>query len=149
MRSRVKTPVGEDVLVALLPPLLLAETGIWKLMRGYETRRYAGSDLLLSQLMGEGRLISLTPEEIEDLFDRMEFLITLEYAAVRMATPDVHFWTPPGLYLWRRDSRQRQRRWAQDAFSHLVKAGLLGGTDTKAVATLAAVDEHLKKIPNY
>jgi hypothetical protein len=149
MHARATTPVGEYRLVMGLPVIELAETGVWKLMKGYERQRYPGSDWLLDLMKTEGRQVGLVEDEIEDLFDRLEFLITLEYARWRSKEPDVHFWAPPGLYIWRRNSLGRQRAWVERTMPALLRAGLVGEGEALAKQLLATVDAHLAKMPTW
>lgn len=149
MHARGRTSEGEVALVTRLPPLALLGGDVWKQLKGYEKRRLGGSDLLLKLLKTDGHLVTLTDEEVEDLFDRLEFLISLEFAQLRLSVADKYFWTPLGIYTWNTGSLTRQRTWLQKTVPNLLHAGLLGGTEASANKTLSTVDEFLKKIPNY
>jgi SIR2-like domain len=150
MHSKAKTPDLELELLSLLPPTKVVNDGnVWKHLKGYKTKAHAGSEFLLNLFKLECPLITLTDDETEDLFDRLEFLITLEFAHFRLTTPNVHFWTPVGPYLRRRGSLPRQLAWFEASAHPLIKAGLLGGDSAKARHVVDAVNEHLKKIPNY
>lgn len=150
MRTKAKTPDGDVELVSHLPPTVVVDSGdIWKHLKGYDSRRHPGSDFLLDLLKIECREVTLTEAETEDLFDRLEFLVTLEYAHIRLATPNVHFWTPVGSYVWRRGSLTNQRAWFKETALTLLRAGLIGGDNVKSKPVIDAVDDHLKKIPTW
>jgi hypothetical protein len=149
MHSRAKTPKIDRALVTMLPPLAVVNGDAWKSLIGYESRRLGGSDFLFDLLKVDARQITLTEDETADLLDRLEYLVTLEFAHVRLATPQVHFWTPVGRYVWRTGSREKQRDWVKSESVVLLRAGLLGGTDASCSKALAAVDEHLKTVSSY
>lgn len=148
LHARVRASGEEDALVKLLPPMALVNGDVWKLLKDYERRRFGGSDFLFSLLTKEGRQISLTQDEIVELFDRLEFLVTLEFAQICLSA-NSHFWMPIGSYFWRSGSLERQRAWVKEARPALLRAGLLGGTDPSADKLLAAVDGFLKQIPRF
>lgn len=149
MHSKVKTPNAELELASLLPMLALTDGDVWKLLKGYERQRLGGSDFLLDLIKRDSRPITLTDEETEALFDRLEFLITLEFARLRLDTPNIHFWTPVGSYTWRRGSLDAQWKWLSATSGALSRAGLLGGTDARFKEVLDVVVEHLKRIPTW
>lgn len=149
MHSKVKTPNEELELISLLPVTALVDGDPWKLLKGYGDRRFAGSDFLLDLIKRDSRRITLTDEETESIFDRLEFLITMEFARVRLDHPNIHFWTPVGSYVWRRGSLDAQLKWLADTAATMIRAGLLGGTEARFKQVSDAVVEHLKRIPRW
>ena len=90
----------------------------------------------------------IDPGETDDLFDRLEFLITLEFAhfglQAQAASKDgLWFWIPIGRYIWKSGGDGIfARLTAHDDLPpdhSVLRAGLLGGTPTAATEAVLAV----------
>lgn len=125
----------------------------WKLLDGLDQRRTPASDFVVSLFSNEIQDIAMDRGEAEDIFDRVEFLMSLEFSYFRLSevkSSGIWFWMPPGRYIWRRHGKVRSTLLA--AFSDnldrhpAVLAGLLGGERSTAEEVMAAIREHLGKI---
>lgn len=155
MHSRIKVNDGHSPMVSELAITSLGSIN-WKFLKGLENRRTPGSDFLLSTLSTELGDIALGANDAPEVFDRLEMLITLEFAHLRLSRVSetgIWFWTPPGRYIW--SSRKGGALNILKEFEDLtpghplLAAGLLGGSPTSAAAVLDAVREHFKKIPSW
>jgi hypothetical protein len=147
MHTRITRNGSDEALVSALPLLALGSIQ-WKVIKGYEERRTPASDFLFSLFRREFTDASLDPgEAIEDLFDRVEFLISLEFSHARLrqiadSSRPLWFWTPLGRYACNLGGKGLLDRLAEatnlPADHALLQAGLLGGTpDSATQAALA------------
>jgi hypothetical protein len=128
----------------------------WKLLDGLDQRRTPISDFVVNLFSNEIQDIAMDRAEAEDIFDRVEFLISLEFSHFRLLEvkrSGIWFWMPLGRYIWRRHGAVRSTLLA--AFSDnldrhpAVLAGLLGGARSSAEDVMAVVREHLGKISTW
>jgi hypothetical protein len=92
--------------------------------------------------------VVIDESEIIPLFDRTEFLITMEYAHLRAGEDHSWFWTPLGDFIFRGRGSVDERLAAIEALpdgAPMLAAGLLGGTAASAKEAVDAVREFLSK----
>lgn len=153
MHLEIETTNKSYPAVFLLPPNAY-ESIEWRFIAGKEGHHTPVSDFLFEYFkIDAARDVSLTERRADYLFDRIEFLVSLEAAAVRVkvvAETGLWFWVPFGRYLW----KDRGLRW-QEAMaeyealpdgSPLYAAGLLGGSKGVAEPVFAAVREFLPQV---
>ena len=152
MHAPIARDDGEEPLIAVLPLLTLGAVD-WTVVKGLETCRTPASEFLFRLFRAEIADASLDPGATdEDLFDRLEFLISLEFAHMRLRresghSPGAWFWVPLGRYVCNLDGRAMLDRLAGyerlPADHALLKAGLLGGTPAGAAQAVGAMRERL------
>jgi len=148
MHAPITRDDSEEPLISILPLLTLAAID-WKVIKGLEASRTPASDFLFCLFRAEIADAALDPGETdEDLFDRLEFLISLEFAHMRLRREDGHspaawFWVPLGRYVCDLDGRAMLDRLAGyerlPADHALLKGGLLGGTPATAAQAVRGV----------
>jgi hypothetical protein len=155
MLTTVKTASRELPLVSELPPLALGSID-WKFLKGLEHRKTPVSDCLFELLQREATDIALAPGEAEELFDRLEFLVSLEFAHQRlqmMPETGLWFWMPVGRYVWKRSGDGVSARLAAHvnlpADHAILKAGLLGGQTATATQAVDAVRKFIEEQPGF
>ena len=100
--------------------------------------------------------MSQCTSEVEELFDQLEFLISLEFAHLRQqqtaANDGLWFWMPVGRYVWKRSGDSVfERLTAHDNLppDHaLLQAGLLGGTPASATQAVEATRKLIRENPS-
>jgi hypothetical protein len=124
----------------------------WKILNGLEQRKTPVSDFMYALFERESTDILMDRSEAEELFDRTEFLIALDFAhhrLQRMKQTGLWFWVPLGRFVWKRSGDGVSKRLSQfeqlPAESPILKAGLLGGTPETATAAVNAIRDFLKK----
>ena len=83
MHARIKRSNAEEAFVSALPLLVLDRIN-WKALTGLENRRTPASDLLFGLFEKEVIDSTVDQSEAEELFDRLEFLISLEFSHLRL-----------------------------------------------------------------
>ena len=150
--AHFRTRSGKAVpAVDRLPPMTL-ESVEWKILNGLEQRNSPVSDFMYALFEQESTDILMDRSEAEELFDRTEFLIALEFAhhrLQRMKQTGLWFWVPLGRFVWRESGDGVSQRLSQferlPAESPILKAGLLGGTPERAAAAVNAIRDFLKE----
>jgi hypothetical protein len=152
MHARISRNGSEETFISALPLLALGSIE-WKVLKGYEERRTPASDFLFHLFRTEIADAALDPgEAAEDLFDRLELLITLEFAHARLrqiaaSKRPLWFWTPLGRYVCNLGSKGLVDRLAAlenlPVDHALLRAGLLGGAPASAVEAARAVRQML------
>jgi hypothetical protein len=153
MHAPVRQENHQSTLVSDLPPTALGKID-WKVLRDFQNKRTPASDLLVSILGREAHDIALLPDEADELFDRVELLVSLEFAYLRLqrvASTGIWFWCPTGRYIWK---AQRQPNTLDDyetlpESDSRLRAGLLGGKPGSAKATVTAIRDFLKKVGSW
>lgn len=153
MHARIKMSNAEEAFVAALPLLALGWTD-WKVLTGFENRRTPASDFLFGGFEKELTDSAVDQSEAEDLFDRLEFLISLEFAYLRLqSTNGLWFWMPIGRYIWKRQRDGVFNRLAAayenlPADHVLLQAGLLGGTSESAAKVVGEMRKFVQGNPS-
>jgi hypothetical protein len=137
-------------IVFLLPPNAYSDID-WKFIVGLENHHTPVSDFMFAHFkVDAAKDISLTEKQADDLFDRIEFLISLEAAVVRPKLFEkigIWFWVPVGRYSWKASgSKFRKAMEEYEALpdgSPVFAAGLLGGNKSAAGPVFAAVRDFL------
>ena len=151
MHTRTTRTGGEEALISALPLLALGSIE-WKVLKGLEERRFPASDFLFGLLRTEVAEAALDPgEAAEDLCDRLELLISLEFSHRRLeqiaaSHRPLWFWTPLGRYVCNLGDRLLDRLAALQQLPHndaLLQAGLLGGTRETAADAARAMRKSL------
>jgi hypothetical protein len=152
MHAQITRNGSEEPLVSALPLLALGPIE-WKVLKGLEERRTPASDFLFSLFKAEVADAALDPgEATEDLFDRIEFLISLEFSHLRLrqiaaSSRHLWFWTPLGRYVCKfgddRDLGHLAELENLSADHAFLQAGLLGGTPASAAQAVRAMREIL------
>jgi hypothetical protein len=151
MHTRTTRTGGEEALISALPLLALGSIE-WKVLKGLEERRFPASDFLFGLLRTEVAEAALDPgEAAEDLCDRLELLISLEFSHRRLeqiaaSHRPLWFWTPLGRYVCNLGDRLLDRLAALQQLPHndaLLQAGLLGGTQQTAADAARAMRKSL------
>jgi hypothetical protein len=154
MYAPFSTRSGSEVpAIDRLPPQTL-ENVDWKKLSGLERHKTPVSDFMYGLFQSEAADLLMNPADAEELFDRTEFLITLEFAhhrLQRMEKSGLWFWAPVGRYVWKGDDDGVAKRLTEieqqlAADSPHLKAGLLGGTSESALAAVNAFRGFLKEI---
>jgi hypothetical protein len=106
MTPMVPRPFGDSTrrLVAVLPLESSSEGPNWKSLAGVDVV-HAASVWLARLFAKEVGDIAVLPDEVDDLFERVEFLIAAEGAVERLDVAKKgqwHFWTYPGTFLFNR-----------------------------------------------
>ena len=148
MHAQIIRNGNEEPLVSALPLLALGSIE-WKVLKGLEQRRTPASDFLFSLFKAEVADAALDPgEATEDLFDRIEFLISLEFSHLRLrqiaaGRRALWFWTPLGRYVCNAGDERILGRLTElenlSADHALLQAGLLGGTPASAADAARAM----------
>ncbi|MCJ2051246.1 SIR2 family protein [Methylobacterium sp. J-070] len=125
----------------------------WKFLKGLENRKTPASDFLFALLEKEVPDINYNPQETEDLFNQLEFIITADFAHRRIRKVEEGtgpwFWAPLGRYMWRgRYTREMSSpidlpNLRDD--SPILKAGLFGGTSATAKKVALELDGFFKR----
>jgi hypothetical protein len=153
MHTRVKRNTGEDAIVSALPLLALGSIE-WKVLKGLEQRRMPASDFLFGLFEKEITDAAVGRSDAEDLFDCLEFLISLEFSYLRLqqiaaSSHGLWFWTPLGRYICKRGGDSIFDRLAAHenlpADHALLQAGLLGGTPASAAQAVEAMRQGFNK----
>ncbi len=152
MHTRITKNGSEEALVSALPLLALGSIE-WKVLKGLEERQMPASDFLFSLFKPEVADAALDPgEAAEDLFDRLEFLISLEFSHMRLqqiaaSSRPLWFWMPLGRYVGNLSGERILDRFAAlenlPADHALLQAGLLGGTPASAADAAQAMRQIL------
>jgi hypothetical protein len=141
LHAPIRASAKEEPFVLTLP-LLAFGTIDWKILSGYEKKRTPASEFLFKLFTQEITDILVDKDDAEELFDRLELLISLESGYLRLQRK-LHFWTPIGRYVWKRHGDLIVERLA--AYENLpqdhpvLMAGLLGGTQASANQTVEAL----------
>ena len=144
---------GNKILALNLLPLNCYDNVDWKFLSGLERRRTVASDFIFEHLEADALDAAIDGKQVEELFDRVEFLISMEFAYHRLKDVNksgIWFWMPPGRYLWRASGTvlnellERFEAMADDAPAY--KAGLLGCSKGASAPTFKAVREHIPKL---
>jgi hypothetical protein len=137
--------------VSVLYPLSF-EYVDWKLLDGLENRLTPISDFMYSMFTSESSDIVMAREDADELFDKVEFLITLEFSYFRLRriekSPHLWFWAPHGRFAWKAGNRRFRMLDEYEALtsdSPIFKAGLLGGSAASLRRIAAAVREFFGK----
>jgi len=151
-RAFMHVPVSrngvEEPAVSALPLLALGAIE-WRTLKGHQQRSTPASDFMFNLFRADVTDAALDPSQTdEDLFDRVEFLISLEFSHQRLeqiaaSRRPMWFWVPLGRYvcnLGRRSLLERLAAHENLADSHpLLAAGLLGGTPASAARAVQAM----------
>jgi len=125
----------------------------WKFLVGYERRRTRISDFLFEKLKSETNDVSISEMHADELFDDVEFFVSLEFAHQRrriVETTGAWFWVPSGRFIWKNYGKMWSEKLTQiekllDS-DPIYKAGLLGGSSATAKPTIQAVRERYGNI---
>jgi hypothetical protein len=154
MHTRLARNTGEEPAIATLPLLALGAID-WKVLKGFEQQRVPASDFLYG--LFEQEVADADARDAECLFDRLEFLISLEFSHVRLArvaesTSALWFWTPLGRYVCKRGGDGIVDRLAEHenlpADHALLQAGLLGGSPASAARAVQAMRQVVTSHPS-
>lgn len=148
MHTQVTRNGGEEALVSALPLLALGSVD-WKVLKGFEERRMPASDFLFSLFKTEVSEKELAQgDDADGLFDRVELLISLEFAHLRLrqiavSSRPLWFWVPLGRYVCNLGGDGVSGRLATHeslpARHVLLQSGLLGGTPDSAICAAQAI----------
>ena len=124
----------------------------WKVLGGPPNQLAPGSRWLAARFEPECADIAVSPEDAASLFDRTEFLLAAQFAYERLgkmkASEGLWFWTPPGRYMWSREtsfsSRLDELR-SLDQHHPMLLAGFFGGSLVSAKATADAMQDFASK----
>jgi SIR2-like domain len=154
MHSRIKRGSHEDAFVSSLPLTALGSID-WKLLKGLENHKTPASDFLFERFKRETTDIAVDPSEAEEMFDRLEFLISVEFTHLRidrMASTGLWFWLPFGRYVWKRGGDGVAARLSAfqnlSADNPMLRAGFLGGTPDLANRAIEAILKHMREHPS-
>jgi hypothetical protein len=146
----------DQVAATALPLLALGNNIDWKWLNGLENHKLPASELMFRIFTAEAAADAA--EDLNgttDLFNRVELLISLEFAHIRlgrMATDGIHFWCPFGRFLWQGrngSALARMTTYKTLPSDHpLLRAGLLGGTPESASKAVSALGELLAQMPS-
>jgi hypothetical protein len=153
MHTRTTRNGSEEALVSALPLLALGSIE-WKVLKGFEERRTPASDFLFNLFRTELADAAFDPGEApEYLFDRLEFLVSLEFSHLRLqqiaaSSRPMWFWTPLGRYVANLGTQGVLDRLAAleelRADHAFLQAGLLGGTPASAARVAQAMRQILE-----
>lgn len=136
----------------LLLPLPALESIQWKILTGRERAYTPHSDFFSEVFAADARDVVLDAREADDAWDASEFWIALEFAVIRVPEykqNQVWFWTPLGRFIWRREGRTLQERFAEMRAQHgdspVFAAKLLGGSPTEANEIIDHVEEFFSR----
>ena len=154
MHARITRSNAEEAFVAALPLLALGEFD-WKVLTGFENWRTPASDFLFGLFEKECTDCAVDQSEAEELFDRLELLISLEFAHLRLqkmaSTNGLWFWMPIGRYTWKRHrdgAFDRLATYEDLPVDHvLLQAGLLGGTPESAAKVVGEIRKFVRTNP--
>ncbi len=147
MHTRIAKDTGEDAAVLTLPLVALGSIE-WKVLKGLEQQRMPASEFLFALFEQEITDAAVDPGEAEDLFDHLEFLISLEFSHLRLKKVGEDgsgrwFWTPLGRFICRRNGCSVIERLAAHknlpGDHALLQAGLLGGRPESADEAVEAM----------
>lgn len=148
MHAEIKGSHSNEPMFSALP-FLPYEKVEWKFLTGYGEKIVPVSEFLFDTFKLEARDIALSTERADELFDKTELAISLEFANYRAQEQGGWFWMPVGRFIWK-----GQGQFLKDALAEIesrddnhpaFKAGLLGGGKAKATITLKAVNEFVGK----
>lgn len=153
MRISVRVSSTDDLKTAAAKyPMALLDSDLdWKVLKGFEKLKLPHSGFLERLFLAEASDIVMDESEVIPLFDRTEFLISMEYAHLRSEGDSSWFWTPLGQFIFRTRSTLNDRLAAIEALpdeSPMLAAGLLGGTAVSAKRAVEAVRKFLKEHGN-
>jgi hypothetical protein len=72
----------------------------WKFITGFERRETPVGDFLSTKFIAESRDIALGTNQAEDLFNKTEMFVSLEFARARGKT-SATTWMPGGRFIWK------------------------------------------------
>jgi SIR2-like domain len=146
----------DHMTVTTLPIMALGDHIPWKWLNGLENHKLPASDFMFG--LFEAEAAADAAEDLNgatDLFNRVELLISLEFAHIRlgrMATNGMHFWCPLGRFVWQRQDASALAQMATyetlPSTHPLLQAGLLGGTPETAAQAVSALRGRLAQLPS-
>ena len=156
MYASAKTQEGEEPFVAWFP-FLAMQSEPWKFFKGHERAAAPTSEFAYELLRKEidGGIAS---GDIDDLFDQVELLISLEYlycGLYGLRSTGILFkdFVPVGRYAWKRERGKILERLVGGGKTSkrqaLLKAGLLGGEEITVTKTVEAANKLLGSIRSY
>jgi SIR2-like domain len=95
---------NEVTAVSMLPPLVLADSNFMMQLEGMDRRRLPLNDWIYVVLRDSVMPMLADPATYEHVFDRWEVLLSLAY--LHLAN-DKRGWSPPGVYVYRRENFSR------------------------------------------
>jgi hypothetical protein len=138
--------------VSALPPLGYDRVD-WNFLTGLENRTTPINDYLFAHVKSDVRDISVREARTDELFDKVEVIISLEAAIFRLKWMEggtgLWFWTPVGRFVWKDHGRLRDEALSLmeglPDTDPIYTAGLLGGSRAAAAPMFQAVRDFLKE----
>ena len=147
---------GKEPLILSVFPYAVIDDDIGRLLPDMDKRRTPASDYLVDALSSSSPLREYIPEQedLEDKFDRLEYLISLSIIDNALQTSSGS-WAPIGRFGWRFrrsgnhyiSSRVQNELDTEKENWKPLKAGFLGGSLERAIAAQNGVIEILKRVP--
>ena len=156
MYGRLRTSTGDDFFVSRLPFLRVLDNDDWRIFKGFESARVPASEFALALLRNEISEAGIDQSEAEELFNRVELLISLECVHVtlqefRESGIPLSRRPPFGRYVWNqeRDQILRELVGKTERLPRLLAAGLLGGDAETATATIDSLRRFVNEVAPY
>ncbi|SFK79334.1 SIR2 family protein [Methylocapsa palsarum] len=154
MHGQIKNNGVNQALVSVLPVWGLVTDIDWRQLDGFERRRTPANDYLFTLFKDELCDAAIDEDNAEELFDRVELLISLEACHIRLleiaANKRSWLWVPLGRYMWKRGGVAERLAEYDDLDNDrpLLQAGLLGGSPTSAKQTLDRMRKYFAENPS-
>ena len=153
LHTKIRRENIEEIFATTFP-LSCYHISDWKFLRGLDKRKTPPSDYFFELFLRESRDIFIHEDFADELFDRVEFTIGLEFAYRRYLEGRGHdglIWFPFGRFIWKESApssganllNQINQLTNEDPY---FKAGLFGGDAEKAKPVSEAISNFMNRI---